>query len=290
MTRIADLLARANELAAVSPSARLDVELLLCRAADCGRTLLYARPETELTGVQATAFEHLFARRKGGEPMAYILGEREFWSLTLQVTPATLIPRPETELLVELALALVTVPGARVLDLGTGSGAIALALARERPDWRITGIDRSAAALQVAEANRQALALDNARFHQGDWLAGERERYHLIVANPPYVDPADPHLDQGDVRFEPCAALVAAEQGLADLRAIAATAPDYLLPGGWLLLEHGADQGAAVRALCAVALTEVRSWRDLAGHERASGGRLPTAAPDQNPSTGEPTK
>ena len=289
MTTITALLARATELTEVSASPRLDLELLLCRAADCPRTLLYARPETELSAPAAAAFEALIERRKRGEPMAYILGEREFWSLSLRVSPATLIPRPETELLVELALALVTEPRARVLDLGTGSGAIALALARERPDWEITGSDRSAAALEVAEANRRALALDNVRFRQGDWLAGERGHYHLIVANPPYVGPADPHLDRGDVRFEPRTALVAAEHGLADLRAIATAAPDHLLPGGWLLLEHGADQGAAVRALCAPGLEAVRSWRDLAGHERASGGRLPSAAPDQRPSTGEPT-
>jgi release factor glutamine methyltransferase len=275
MATLGDLLARAAELAVVSTTPRLDLELLLCAATGCSRTLFYSRPETELTAAQEQSFAHLFARRASGEPMAYILGEREFWSLTLRVTPATLIPRPETELLVELALERVTAPRARVLDLGTGSGAIALALARERPQWQITGVDRSAAALAVAEANRAALALDNVRFRAGDWLAGERERYHLIVANPPYVDPADPHLGQGDVRFEPRTALVAADRGLADLRAIAAAAPDHLLPGGWLLLEHGADQGAAVRALCAAALAEVQSWRDLAGHERVSGGRLP---------------
>lgn len=270
-----ELLARAAELAPVSASPRLDLELLLCAAAGCSRTLLYARPETELTDPQAQDFERLFARRASGEPMAYILGEREFWSLTLKVTPATLIPRPETELLVELALALVEEPWARVLDLGTGSGAIALALAHERPQWQITGIDRSAAALAVAESNRAALVLENTRFRAGDWLAGERERYHLIVANPPYVDPADPHLGQGDVRFEPRPALVAADQGLADLRAIAGAAPDHLRPGGWLLLEHGADQSAAVRALCAARLEQVQSWHDLAGRERVSGGRLP---------------
>ena len=275
MATLGDLLARTAELAGVSESPRLDLELLLCAATGCARTLLYARPETALTAAQERDFENLFARRLSGEPMAFILGKREFWSLTLTVTPATLIPRPETELLVELALDLVTESRAQVLDLGTGSGAIALALARERPQWQVTGVDRSAAALAVAEANRAALALENVHFRAGDWLAGERERYHLIVANPPYVDPADPHLDRGDVRFEPRAALVAADHGLADLRAIAAAAPDHLLPGGWLLLEHGADQGEAVRALCAEKLEQVQSWRDLAGHERVSGGRLP---------------
>ena len=275
MASLGELLRRAAELSETSASPRLDLELLLCAAAGCSRTLLYARPETELTGTALAQFETLLARRRGGEPMAYLLGEREFWSLRLRVTPATLIPRPETELLVELALDRVQEPRARVLDLGTGSGAIALALAGERPAWQITGVDRCAAALQVAEANRAALGLDNVRLRQGDWLAGERGHYHLIVANPPYVDAADPHLGQGDVRFEPREALVAAEGGLAELRTIAATAPGHLLPGGWLLLEHGADQGAAVRALCAAALEEVRSWTDLAGHERVSGGRLP---------------
>lgn len=289
MTTIAALLARVTELAEVSTTPRLDLELLLCRAADCPRTLLYARPETELSAPAAAAFEALIERRRRGEPMAYILGEREFWSLNLRVSPATLIPRPETEHLVELALALVAEPRARALDLGTGSGAIALALASERPAWRVTGVDRSAAALRVAESNRAALALDNVRWRRGDWLAGARGRYHLIVANPPYVDPGDPQLASGALRFEPRAALVAGEQGLAALRAIAAAAPAHLLPGGWLLLEHGADQGAAVRALCAAALEEVRSWRDLAGRERVSGGRLPATSPQQSSSPGEPT-
>lgn len=279
MATIAALLTRAAELAAVSTTPRLDLELLLCRAADCQRTLLYARPETVLSATATATFEALIERRKTGEPMAYLLGEREFWSLKLRVSSATLIPRPETELLVELALTRVAEPRARVLDLGTGSGAIALAVAKERANWQVTGIDRSTAALAVAETNRAALALANVDFRSGNWLSGNRERYHLIVANPPYVDPEDPHLAQGDVRFEPREALVAKDRGLADLHTLATAAPRHLLPGGWLLLEHGADQGAAVRHFCA-ALESVHTWRDLAGHERVTGGRLPTTDRD----------
>jgi release factor glutamine methyltransferase len=275
MATVAELLGRAVELREIAASYRLDTELLLCKVLERGRAFLYAHGEAELTAAQSTAFTALFERRKGGEPMAYILGEREFWTLRLMVSPATLIPRPETELLVELALALVAEPAARVLDLGTGSGAIALALAQERPAWQVTGIDSSAAALAVAEANRAALQLDNARFRYGDWLAGETDRHHLIVANPPYIDAADPHLARGDVRFEPRAALVAADTGMAALRAIIAGAPAHLRPGGWLLLEHGSTQGAAVREHCAAELREVQTWRDLAGCERVTGGRLP---------------
>lgn len=275
MATIADVLARAVELREIAASYRLDTELLLCKVLDRGRAFLYARPETVLTDAQSRAFDRLFARRKDGEPMAHVLGERQFWTLRLKVSPATLIPRPETELLVELALALVLEPAARVLDLGTGSGAIALALAQERPAWQLTGIDSSAAALVVAEANRAALGLDNARFRHGDWLAGETDRHHLIVANPPYIDAADPHLVRGDLRFEPRAALVAADAGMAALRAIITGAPAHLCPGGWLLLEHGSTQGAAVRERCAAELREVQTWRDLAGCERVSGGRLP---------------
>ena len=274
MVTVAQLLARSGELRDVAASYRLDTELLLCRVLARDRAFLYARPETELTDAQAREFDYLFARRKGGEPMAYILGEREFWTLRLKVSPATLIPRPETELLVELALALVAEPAARVLDLGTGSGAIALALARERPAWQVTGIDSSAAALAVAEENRAALGLGNVQLRRRDWFDGDADRYDLIVANPPYIDADDPHLARGDVRFEPRAALVAAAAGMAALRAIIAQAPSHLGPGGWLLLEHGSTQGAAVRECCAGALQEVRTWRDPAGCERVTGGRM----------------
>ncbi|CAN0602831.1 unnamed protein product, partial [Ectocarpus sp. 12 AP-2014] len=214
-------------------------------------------------------------RRQQGEPVAYLLGKREFWSLPLTVTPATLIPRPETELLIECALEL-SLPGdARVVDLGTGSGAIALALAHERPHWQVTGVDVSAEALEVARANAESLGLARVDWRLGNWLEPlGTERFSLIVSNPPYVTPDDPHLEMGDLPFEPRSALVAGEDGFADLRLITEAAPDHLVPEGWLMLEHGFEQGEGVRDLLTRAGFEaVRSHRDLSGQERISVGR-----------------
>lgn len=258
-----------------SPSARLDAELLLAAALGKPRSHLRTWPEKE---VEAAAFERFsadLARRRGGEPVAYILGRQGFWSLELDVAPDTLIPRPDTELLVETSLALLPATPQQVLDLGTGSGAIALALASERPAWSVVGVDRIAEAVALAERNRQRLQLGNAFFAESHWfsaLAGRR--FALIVSNPPYIAANDRHLGEGDVRFEPASALVSGPDGLDDIRLIVAQAPAHLQADGWLLLEHGFEQAGAVRGLLETAgFAEVHSRRDLAGHERISLGR-----------------
>lgn len=259
-----------------SPSPRLDAEWLL--AAALGKPASYLRtwPEREVSEAVAARFAADLARRRAGEPVAYILGRQGFWSLDLEVAPTTLIPRPDTELLVESALALLPATDAAVLDLGTGTGAIALALAAERPAWQLTGVDRVAEAVALAERNRLRLGLGNAAFLQSDWFfALDGRRFDLIASNPPYIAADDPHLARGDVRFEPASALVAGADGLDDIRRIVAEAPRHLKAGGWLLLEHGFEQAGAVRALLATrGFVEVHSRRDLGGHKRISLGRL----------------
>lgn len=259
-----------------SPTPRLDAELLLAAALGKPRSYLRTWPERELDAAQLTSFQAYLQRRRQGEPVAYILGQQGFWSLELEVAPHTLIPRPDTELLVETALALLPATPLAALDLGTGTGAIALALASERPAWQVTGVDRVAEAVALAERNRQRLQLSNARFLHSHWFSAlVGQRYGLILSNPPYIRADDQHLDQGDVRFEPSSALVAGDDGLDDIRAIIQAAPAHLLSGGWLLLEHGFDQAEAVRELLVVAgFAEVHSRRDLGGHERISLGRF----------------
>ncbi|MGH8128153.1 MAG: peptide chain release factor N(5)-glutamine methyltransferase, partial [Gammaproteobacteria bacterium] len=233
---------------------------------------LYAHPERPITPEEAQRTLDLIARRAAGEPVVYLTGEREFYGLAFTVTPAVLIPRPETELLVDLALErLPAEKASRVLDLGTGSGAIAIAIAHARPHACVFAVDRSAEALAVARGNAQRHNLDNLTFIHSDWLAPfADERFDLIVSNPPYVAAADPHLDQGDLRFEPKLALPSGVDGLDDLRRIIATAPNYLHNGGWLLLEHGADQQPAVLDLLAAqAFTQCTGHRDLANLPRA---------------------
>ena len=259
-----------------SPTPRLDAELLLADALRKPRSYLRTWPERELDGEQLTRFQASLQRRRQGEPVAYILGHQGFWSLDLEVAPHTLIPRPDTELLVETALELLPATPLSVLDLGTGTGAIALALASERPAWQVTGVDRVEDAVALAERNRQRLQLGSVRFLLSHWFSALAEqRYGLILSNPPYIRADDQHLDQGDVRFEPSSALVAGRDGLDDIRAIIQAAPAHLLPGGWLLLEHGFDQAEAVRELLvAGGFVEVHSRRDLGGHERISLGRF----------------
>jgi len=274
MTIIASLL-RAAQLPD-SPTERLDAELLLAAAIGKSRSYLHTWPERIVSSEAAQTFADYLARRRAGEPVAYILGQQGFWKLDLEVAPHTLIPRPDTELLVETALELVPARPAQVLDLGTGTGAIALALASECPAWRVTAVDRIEQAVVLAERNRVRLRLDNVQVRASHWfdsLAGQR--FDLILSNPPYIAAEDPHLVSGDVRFEPSSALVAGKDGLDDLRTIIAQAPDHLLPGGWLLLEHGFDQAAAVRALLSgQGFSDVSSRLDLGGHERISLGRL----------------
>ncbi|WP_277964501.1 peptide chain release factor N(5)-glutamine methyltransferase [Pseudomonas sp. RIT-To-2] len=274
MTIIASLL-RSAELPE-SPTARLDIELLLAAALGKNRSYLHTWPERIVTTEAAATFDDYLQRRRQGEPVAYILGQQGFWKLDLEVAPHTLIPRPETELLVETALVLLPATPAKVLDLGTGTGAIALALASERGGWQVTAVDRVAEAVALAERNRERLRLGNVRVLESHWygaLAGER--FQMIISNPPYIRAADPHLVAGDVRFEPTSALVAGADGLDDLRTIIAQAPAHLAAGGWLLLEHGYDQAAAVRELLAKHdFEQIESREDLGGHERITLGRL----------------
>ncbi len=260
-----------------SPSARLDAEWLLAAALNKSTSYLRTWSEREVPAECAERFAADLERRRQGEPVAYILGRQGFWSLELEVAADTLIPRPDTELLVETALQLLPAAPARVLDLGTGTGAIALALATERPAWQVCGVDRIEAAVRLAERNRLRLGLHNAAFTLSDWFAGlNGERFQMIVSNPPYIPASDPHLLQGDVRFEPQSALIAGADGLDDIRTIIAQAAAHLQSGGWLLLEHGYDQAEAVRMLLlSHGFEDVQSRLDLGGHERISLGRLP---------------
>lgn len=257
---------------------RREAELLLCEAAGISATTLFAWPERELPDAAVERFEDMLARRGRGEPVAHILGRRAFWTLDLQVTAATLIPRPETEFLVELALS--HLPGdqpLRIADLGTGTGAIACALASERHDWRLLAIERASEAARIACRNAQEAGLDNVQIVIADWLdAIAPESLDAIVTNPPYIAASDPHLHRGDLRFEPSSALAAGADGLDDIRAIVAAAPNRLSPGGFFATEHGFDQGAAVRELLAGhGFNAVETHRDLAGHERVTLGLTP---------------
>ncbi len=252
----------------------LEARILLAHALDCTRVQLVIRAKDDVTPAQETAASVLFERRRRSEPIAYLTGEREFFGLRFEVSPAVLIPRHETELLVELAMERLPQRG-RALDLGTGSGAIAVALAHARPDAQLTASDASVDALAVARRNASLNGV-NIHFVMSDWFAAIDGPFDLVVSNPPYIAAGDPHLSQGDLRFEPSSALTDNANGLTDLAAIIDGAPAHLNAGGWLLMEHGHDQALAVRHLLAQAgWQHVQSWRDLAGIERVSGAQRP---------------
>jgi release factor glutamine methyltransferase len=277
MIRVAGVLAALRgRLGAASPTPALDAEVLVAHVLGASRSAIAAEPERPLAPEEMLALESLVRRRLEGEPVAYLMGRREFWSLELEVTPDVLVPRPETELVVERALAAIASrERPSVLDLGTGSGAIASAIARERPDADVTATDVSAAALAVAARNAARLALPNLRLLEGSWFGPVSDSsFDLIASNPPYVAAGDPAL--AALAHEPAGALVAGAEGLDALAAIAAAAREHLEPGGTLVLEHGAAQGPAVRALLESAgLVGVGTRRDLAGHERVTEGKRP---------------
>jgi release factor glutamine methyltransferase len=263
-------------LLAASGLPALEAQVLAAHALGLSRARVLADSQRGLDAETVRAIERLFLRRRAGEPVAYLTGEREFHGLSLQVTPDVLIPRPETELLVELALEHLPNRAGRVLDLGTGSGAIAVAIAHAAPDAEVVAVDASGAALAVARENarRHGAAI---RFVEGEWFAGVgSERFDVVVSNPPYVAAGDGHLGEGDLRFEPRTALVGGPDGLDAIRAIVAGAKRHLVPGGWLLFEHGFDQAERCRSLLAMyGYAGIANWPDLAGITRVAGGRAP---------------
>lgn len=266
------------QLQASHVDAFIDSEVLLSVVINKNRAYLYSHPEQRLTHKQYQNYIHLVQERAKGMPIAYLTQSREFWSLTLKVTPDTLIPRHETERIVELALELIPNHAkTTVLDLGTGSGAIALALAKERPTWQIDACDKSKKALLIAQENAQNNHINNVQFYHSDWFNQlPQKRYHAILSNPPYIAKTDPHLSQGDVQFEPTTALVSEKNGLADIQHIIQNSYDYLLPHGLLLLEHGYDQKKQVSTILnQLGYENIKCWQDLMGHDRVSGGSLP---------------
>lgn len=259
-----------------SATERLDLELLLAAALNKPKSYLYTWPEQTVDERAITKFHSYLARREQGEPIAYILGSQGFWSLDLQVSEQTLIPRPDTELLVEVCLQHIPINKSyRILDLGTGTGAIALAIASERPQSKVVGVDFIEQAVQLATSNKEHLQLTNVNFIQSDWFNSlKAEQFNIIVSNPPYIAADDPHLVEGDVRFEPATALVSGADGLDDIKHIIEQAPNYLLANGWLFFEHGYQQAKAVQQLLAErGFTAISTLRDLGDNERVTGGQ-----------------
>ncbi|BBG30900.1 methylase of polypeptide chain release factors [Zymobacter palmae] len=272
------LKAAAQTLSSSSDTARLDAELLLCHVIGKPRTWLYTWGDQTIAEEARAAFATLIERRHTGEPVAYLIGEREFWGLTLETAPHTLIPRPDTELVVDTALARATRAEGQLLDLGTGTGAIALAFASERAGWQVIGADVVPEAVSLAQRNARRLGIANARFIESNWFTAlpPTARFELIVSNPPYIAADDHHLNEGDVRFEPRSALVADDDGLADLRHLVDTAWQFLRPEGWLLLEHGWTQAEAVCAMLnECGYVQVESLTDLGQQPRVSLGQKP---------------
>lgn len=282
MTTIADLLRESTVLECVSDTPRLDGEVLLCHILGRSRAYLYTWPDAPVDDSDSEQFRALLHQRKQGMPVAYLVGMQEFWSLPLRVSPATLIPRPETELLVEMALALPLPENARVLDLGTGTGAISLALASERPGWRIVAVDNQPGAVTLATDNAHSLGLGNVRVMESNWFTAIEGPFDLIVSNPPYIAADDVHLREGGVRFEPRSALVAGEEGLGDLRRIVAEGGAFLAARGYLMVEHGAGQGAEVRMLFeGCGYGDVRTTQDIGGRDRVTSGSRYVAGSNQ---------
>jgi len=277
MTSVRQLLQSATALLQTgSDTARMDAEILLAQVLQQSRTWLHTWPEYLVEPACIHAFNLLLEKRKDGEPIAYLTGQKEFWSLMLHVTRDTLIPRPETEMLVELTLHLLQdKPDACLLDAGTGSGAIALALAHEKPHWDISACDSSEAALRVARDNARRLQLETIHFYQSDWFSAlpPHKKYHAILSNPPYIADKDPHLEEGDLRFEPQQALTSPHEGYQDLEHLISKAPAFLQDGGLLLLEHGYNQRERVTAAFHErGYTQVISWQDYQGLDRISAG------------------
>jgi len=271
--QIQDILKLSQRLEKVSESPQLDLELMLCHLLDRPSSYLYTWPEKQLDPDVTDSLLKMLERREQGEPVAHIIGHRGFWSFDLEVSPHTLIPRPDTEVLVEKALELCDVENARVADLGTGTGAIALALAKEHPVWQVVASDYVQPAAELAERNRQRLHLNNVKVVQGSWFEPHSGLYDLVVSNPPYIDPEDQHLQQGDVRYEPISALVADNKGMADIELISDQARSFLSSGGWLLFEHGYDQGDKSRQLLQkLGYKQVDTCRDYGQNERVTFG------------------
>lgn len=276
LTSISQILHRASQrLALVSGSVRLDAEVLVAHALNLSRTQLYIHSDRKLTAEEEADIDAFVARRFQGEPIAYIVGSKEFWSLSFKVTQATLIPRPETEHLVELALSIIPEDASWcIADLGTGSGAIAISVAKERQASQIFAVDKSSIALGVARENAFALDAKNVQFIQSDWFSELGNRtFNLIISNPPYIARQDEHLNQGDLVFEPKSALVSGDDGLHDIRRIVENAKNHLIAGGALLLEHGWDQSEAVRAILEeFSYSSIQTHQDLSGCERITTG------------------
>lgn len=269
--------AGANLLAPSSDSAKLDAQVLLLHILQKPHSYLFTWPEQVLNVEQQQQFNTFCQRRLNGEPVAHITGQREFWSLSLEVNATTLIPRPDTETLVEQALEVAVPATAKVLDLGTGTGAIALALGSEMPNWQIIAVDRVSDAVALATRNQQRLAINNVHVKQSNWFSElHNEKFNLIVTNPPYIESSDIHLNQGDVRFEPLSALVADDYGMSDIKQIITQSRDYLLSSGYLLIEHGFEQGEAVRHFFKkMAFVNIKTVQDFGNNDRVTLAQWP---------------